>query len=77
VSLSSEVFVTQSTTLSTVNNLFTFTYFTTGSLILGITQNNKRLIQPTATPTETPTQTPTPTETPTQTPTPTPSVTGV
>lgn len=81
VTLSSEVFVTQSTTLSTSENLFTFTYFTTGSLILGLTQINKRLILPTPTPTPTKTltptntPTPTPTETPTETPTPTPTPT--
>ena len=79
VTLSSEMFVTQSTTLSTSENLFTFTYFTTGSLILGLTQINKRLIPPTPTPTPTKTSTPTPTPTititPTETVTPTPTET--
>jgi hypothetical protein len=75
VTLSSEVFVTQSTTLSTSENLFTFTYFTTGSLILGLTQINKQLIPPTPTPTPTKTLTPTPTLTNTVTPTPTETVT--
>jgi len=67
-----DLYVTQSTVLSTVtNNTFTFMYFNTGSLILGFTPTKRTLIQPTPSPTITPTITPTPTLTPTPTPTPT------
>jgi len=76
----SELFVTESCTLSTkTNDLFTFYYFTTGSIIAGVSTTSTTLSSPvyvmSRTPTPTPTNTPTisltPTETPTNTPTPT------
>ena len=87
-SSASEVFVTESVQFATdTDKIFTFTYFNTGSLILGFSDAKSALeaptkeifITPTPTPTPKPTRTPTPTLTPTpsstRTPTPTPSPT--
>lgn len=69
-SSAAEVYVTDSVELSTdTNKLFTFTYFNTGSLILGFTAKGTTLVVPNSavfliTP-STPTPTPTPTSTPT------------
>lgn len=74
-----DIFVTTDAVLSSnTNQFFTFSYFTTGSLLLGFAlsgitpQTTPRVPGfPTPTPSITPTRTPTPTVTPTITPTPT------
>ena len=81
-----EIFVTETATFSTVNNeLFTFYYYNTGSLVVGISPASTALPAPAFIPDKTlipnlstlagPTPTPTPTATPTETPTPTPTKT--
>ena len=81
-----EIFVTETATFSTVNNeLFTFYYYNTGSLVVGVSPASTSLPAPAFIPDKTlipnlstfvsPTPTPTPTATPTETPTPTPTKT--